>query len=154
MNTILYFAYGSNLDEDQMRARCPTSRMSFRARLRNHRLDFTYFSTRWLGGSADVLPHSGESVWGVVYELSPEELNQLDGFERGYVRVSLEVEDDARRRYSVVSYTAREKLTFRPNEIYLQKMLSWGERWKLPDAYLAQLRETPVHRARGPGRLP
>jgi hypothetical protein len=34
----------------------------------------------------------------------------------------------------------REKLSFRPTQAYLQKMLQWGERWRLPPDYLDQLR--------------
>ena len=47
MSRVLYFAYGSNLDPEQMASRCPSARVAFLARLADHRLDFTYFSTRW-----------------------------------------------------------------------------------------------------------
>ena len=40
----LYFAYGSNLDAEQMKARCPTARPLRTARLADHRLGFTHYS--------------------------------------------------------------------------------------------------------------
>ena len=142
--TRLYFAYGSNLDREQLRERCPSSRGRFRARLRDHRLDFTYYSSRWTGGAADVVPHSGEEVWGAVYELHDDDFNRLDRFERGYDRVVLTVEDEQGELQRVVSYTVREKYSFRPTRVYVQKMLRWGEHWELPTDYLARLRKLPL----------
>jgi len=146
---VRYFAYGSNLDARQFAKRCPSATGLFRARLPHHRLDFTYYSSRWVGGAADVLPHSHGQVWGAVYELDPPDLVRLDRFERGYQRVVLHVLDDEEREHLVTSYTVREKRSFRPTDIYLDKMLRWGEHWRLPDEYLEELRRVPVQRARG-----
>ena len=148
---VRYFAYGSNLDARQLEKRCPSATGLFRARLPHYRLDFTYYSSRWVGGAADVLPHSDGQVWGAVYELDPLDLARLDRFERGYERVVLRVLDDEECEHLVTSYTVREKRSFRPTDIYLDKMLRWAEHWRLPDEYLAELRRVPVHRARGHG---
>lgn len=143
---VSYFAYGSNLDGAQMRERCPSARPCFRARLAHHRIDFTHFSSKWLGGAADVLPHFGDSVWGFVYELDPEDILRLDRFEGGYERVQLAVEDDDGHPHQVLSYTVRRKLSFLPTRAYLEKMISWGENWELPADYLERLRQIqPLH---------
>ena len=42
---MLYFAFGSNLDPDQMRARCPAHQVVGMAVLRDHKLIFPIFST-------------------------------------------------------------------------------------------------------------
>jgi len=136
----LYFAFGSNLDADQMAERCPGSRPAFRARLPDHRIEFTHPSRRWGGGAADVVAAPGDSVWGLVWELGPDDLERLDGYELGYARVELAVLDDAGRAHLVVSYSVRAKGAHRPTRHYLEKMLRWGERWRLPEDYLAQLR--------------
>src|SRR5436309_7522291 len=47
---MLYFAYGSNLDPEQMSARCPSHRVIGLAELKEHRLVFPLFSPRWGGG--------------------------------------------------------------------------------------------------------
>ncbi len=140
MSELLYFAYGSNLDADQMRERCPGAEPRFRARLHDHRLDFTHYSRRWSGGAADVRPHASGIVWGVVYALSADHLPALDAFEGGYRRVQLEVEDDGSLHHRVTSYTVREKRLFRPSDAYLEKLLRWGRRWEFPESYLALLR--------------
>jgi gamma-glutamylcyclotransferase (GGCT)/AIG2-like uncharacterized protein YtfP len=135
----LYFAYGSNLDAEQMRARCPTARGLGRARLRAHRLAFTHFSTRWAGGAADVVPHGSASVWGVLYAMGPGDFERLDRFESGYRRVRLVVEAEPDRIVAVTTYSVSEKGLFAPHDEYLAKMLRWGARWRLPGDYLAAL---------------
>lgn len=135
----LYFAYGSNLDVDQMRARCPESRALFRARLLDHRLEFTHLSRKWGGGAADVVPAPGELVWGVVYALGDGEWERLDGFEGGYVRTARCVHDDAGAAHDVTTYTVVDKGRFAPTREYLDKLLRWGAHWRFPAAYLERL---------------
>ena len=142
----LYFAYGSNLDSDQMGERCPGSQVLFRARLLEHRLDFTHYSHRWSGGAADVIPDREALVWGVVYALAHGGLDQLDRFESGYDRVSLHVRDDAEQAHRVTTYRVREPATFEPSHEYLDKMLRWARHWNFPEEYVAMLR------TRGPSR--
>jgi hypothetical protein len=139
MSPELYFAYGSNLDAEQMRARCPTARGLERAELPAHRLDFTHYSTRWQGGAADVLSAPGSAVFGVVYAMGPGDFARLDPFESGYERIELAVTAPGLGRLRVTSYTVREKGAFAPHPTYLEKMLRWGARWRLPGTYLAEL---------------
>ncbi len=136
----LYFAYGSNLDADQMRLRCPSSTPGFRACLDYHRLDFTHYSMRWQGGAADVVADSETQVWGFVYALAESDLMLLDVFESGYNRQLFEVRDDLGRLHTVTSYSVREKRNFTPSEIYLNRMLRWGAHWGLPSDYLERIR--------------
>ena len=137
----LYFAYGSNLDAEQMKARCPTARPLGIARLADHRLGFTHYSKRWQGGAADILPALGRSVWGLVYEMGPDDFARLDPFESGYRRIDLAL-DRAGERLTATSYTVVDKGAYAPHPVYLEKMLRWGARWKLPGDYLAALSST------------
>jgi hypothetical protein len=139
-----YFAFGSNLDADQMAQRCPESRVGFRARLRDHRIAFTYPSRRWGGGAADVIAAPGHVVWGLVWELSDGDLERLDGYELGYRRCALDVVDDAGAIHAVIGYSVVEKGEHRPTRAYLEKMLRWGARWEFPEDYLEQLRGIAV----------
>ncbi len=91
-----------------------------------------------------MLSHSGDSVWGAVYELAEADLFRLDRFEGGYDRVMLQVERDDGGRERVVSYAVREKRSFRPTAAYLRQLLEGAERWRLPEGYLEQLRRIPV----------
>jgi hypothetical protein len=58
----LYFVYGSNLDAEQMKRRCPDSKVLVSGCLRGYRLDFTKYSTKWVGGVADVVVAPTEEV--------------------------------------------------------------------------------------------
>ncbi len=137
----LYFAYGSNLDEAQMRERCPGSRPLFRARLPGHRLDFTHYSaSRWKGGTADIVPDADETVWGLVYEMGDGDLTRLDRWEGGYDRVVRTVLDDGGVAHEVTTYAVRDKGRFAPHAVYLGKILRESARLSFPTEYVDALR--------------
>lgn len=78
-----YFAYGSNMDGAQMRARVPGAREIGPGTLAGHEFLFSGFSQRWRGAVANVRSKRGATVFGVVYELPVGGLSALDRFE-GY----------------------------------------------------------------------
>lgn len=137
---LYYFAYGSNLDADQMRERCPSSRVTRPARLADHRLEFTHRSSRWGGGAADVVSARGSVVWGVVYALHPDDVARLDRFERGYDRIELCVHTPPDAETRAFSYSVHNKGSYRPTRLYRDKMIAWGTRHGLPRDYLEILR--------------
>lgn len=76
---ILVFAYGSNLDPDQMAERCPSARVEGTAFLLRHRLVFCGYSAYWKGAVANAVPaNSGSSVPGVLYRVNAWDLAYLD----------------------------------------------------------------------------
>jgi gamma-glutamylcyclotransferase (GGCT)/AIG2-like uncharacterized protein YtfP len=91
---VLYFAFGSNLNHEQMASRWPAATPLATAVLDNFRLVFSGHSRRWGGGVATVLPFTGAEVPGVLYTVSEEGLLELDRFEGAptkYVRRSVRV---------------------------------------------------------------
>jgi hypothetical protein len=81
MGDVLYFAYGSNLDFDQMKSRCPSARFAGVAKLPGRRLAFTRWSESRKGAVADAVADPASEVWGAVYEITAEDLGKLDGHE-------------------------------------------------------------------------
>lgn len=79
----LYFAYGSNMDQDQMKDRCPNSKEVGIGVISNYRIDFTRKSIKRNCGVADILDSKGDNTWGVIYDVSDEDFMSLDQFE-GY----------------------------------------------------------------------
>src|SRR5918995_5170968 len=76
---MLYFAYGSNMNWAQMKARCPSARFVGVALLRDHRLAFTRKSVNRGCGVADVVSEAGARVWGgAVFEVSDLDIGKLD----------------------------------------------------------------------------
>lgn len=92
----LYFAFGSNLDADQMRRRCRCPVDAGKATLRGHRLVFVGFSVLRGGGVASVVADPGATVPGQLYRLTDDDLAALDrceGHPSFYRRVQVRVVD-------------------------------------------------------------
>jgi gamma-glutamylcyclotransferase (GGCT)/AIG2-like uncharacterized protein YtfP len=90
----IYFAYGSNLDEGQLRRRCPSSKLIGPAVLRGYRIGFAGFSLARGGGVATIIPQRGARVQGLLYTLAGSDISQLDAFEGApifYQRRAIEV---------------------------------------------------------------
>jgi len=85
MGDVLYFAYGSNLDFAQMKGRCPSARSVGVAKLPGRRLAFTRWSGGRKGAVADAVADPAGEVWGVVFEITAEDLEMLDRCE-GFTR--------------------------------------------------------------------
>ena len=156
---MFYFAYGSNLDPDQMRRRCPGHQVVGLAELRDFRLSFPLTSHDWGGGVASVSVAHGDAVWGVVYELTDEDLASLDRYEHYvgpgdqhnlYDRETLSVQlvraDDGSfpRRLRAWTYIARPANPSPPSQRYLDAIVRGARHHRLPDDYVARLAATPV----------
>ncbi len=114
--TRLYFAYGSNLDEEQMRARCPAAARGPRATLHHHALAFGGFSPRWQGAVASVVREKGRTVAGLLYQLTAGDVDSLDrheGVPYAYEKVVRFVVDEHGRRRRVFTYVQPAN-TFEP----------------------------------------
>lgn len=88
---MLSFAYGSTMDWDQMRSRCPGAGFRGVAELRNHPLAFTRRSRPGGWWVADDVPAQGESVWGVVYDIPAQDISSLDkaeGYQPGRLKTA------------------------------------------------------------------
>jgi cation transport regulator ChaC len=164
---MLYFAYGSNLDPDQMAERCPGHRVVGRAALHDHRLFFPLFSNRWNGGVASIQLHHGGTVWGILYDLTDDDVKSLDGYEgfRGagdqhnlYDRVTLTVDidrpDDGSipRRVRCETYVARPSNPSPPSRRYLDAILKGARHHRLPEEYAQALAAIAVRVEEDPAR--
>jgi gamma-glutamylcyclotransferase (GGCT)/AIG2-like uncharacterized protein YtfP len=151
---MLYFAYGSNLDPEQMRSRCPDAIVVGLAALRDHRLSFPRNSEAWGGGTCGFQLAHGETVWGVLFDVSEECLRSLDAFEgfkgpgdqhnlydREQVTVELTRPDDGSvpRRVRASAYVARPSNPSPPSRRYLETILRGARHHRLPEEYIARL---------------
>lgn len=76
-----YFAYGSNMDEEQMKERCPKSEVLGIGYLSGYKLGFTRFSEKRQSAVADILVSPDDNVWGLIYEVPEADMERLDHFE-------------------------------------------------------------------------
>lgn len=137
----LYFAYGSNMDPDQMAFRRLEVQEALAAVLEGYRLAFDFPArSRWLGGAADVVPVEGARVEGVLYTLA-NEVSIMDAWEGGYRRLAVEVTVPATSR-SVTAWTyvvVDKGPHMTPSEVYVDQMLIGARRCGLSSAYIEEL---------------
>ncbi|KAF2669259.1 hypothetical protein BT63DRAFT_439964 [Microthyrium microscopicum] len=154
----LYFGYGSNLWQHQVAIRCPNARFVGIGRLRHWSWQINekgYANvvqlpkapeldddiSRWLGPligdhhSQDLRPDSNQRTYGMVYELTDEDVNNMDRFDdvpNCYVKEEAEIElwqrkegqtgklDILRRgkRVRVMFYCDRTHVTPSPDTIF------------------------------------
>jgi gamma-glutamylcyclotransferase (GGCT)/AIG2-like uncharacterized protein YtfP len=142
---VTYFAYGANMAEGVMGAFCPGHRLLGRAELPDHRLAFSRRSVRTGTGVADVVPASGRSVWGVLYEVDDSDLDALDRKEgNGWAYDRSEVAVRAAGRepgVSAVTYCVREReaAEVTPSRAYVEGLIQAARDRGLPATYVAEL---------------
>lgn len=132
---VIYFAYGSNMDQKQMYRRCPGANALGMAALLDYMLAFTRHSKK-RGAVADIVPKKSWCVYGIAYEISEGGLLTLDQFE-GH--------PTAYRRTDVVIWpygkaTAYEVVNkvegLKPSKEYLELIIEAARKSCLPDEYL------------------
>lgn len=137
-----YFAYGSNMNWQQMQRRCPSSQFVCVARLSDYQFGITRHSRLRDCGTANVFPEIGRQVWGIVYDVSDADLLILDSFEDGYRREILPVYalTDGNRPFNALVYVAEiEKNVPLPTAEYKRLIVEGAKHWRVPASYLTML---------------
>ncbi len=141
----LYFAYGSNMGLDELSKpnRCPNARQVGIARIDDSRLGFTRYSEKRGGGVADLVEAPTGVVWGALFEISDDELGQLDrveGHPRAYVRRPWTVtRPDGVAMEAWVYTVVDKKLEQKPSHEYWRLLVDGATQAGLPAAYVAEL---------------
>jgi gamma-glutamylcyclotransferase len=149
---VTYFAYGSNMSPAQLAERCPSVRFLCVAKLENYRLAFTRHSANRGCGVADIVPAPGQAVWGVLFELSEDDLKVLDRFEGAnqsppaYQRVNVQVSTENGQSFNALTYevAAKSAVPLRPDKRYLGLILEGALTWRLPSEYQRALQQNEV----------
>jgi len=144
---VWYFAYGSNLDPQQMKEREVPVIETQRACLADYRLAFNKRSQEH-GVAANIVPRHGAQVWGVLYRCSTEGVRKLDGYEgvsgghyeHKQVRVGTE-EGPVLEAMTYVAHPAHVISEGRPSDTYLSKILVGAEVHGLPATYVLHIKK-------------
>ncbi len=153
----LFFAYGSNMNTAQVRARCGSQpRALGPARLPGYRMAFYGQSKKWDGAQETLDREPAGEVWGVVYALDFGAAEKLDGFQDvrmdgagAYFHYPTEVVTASGEKLEVVLYKKDQaEEPGEPSREYLGFILEGAEEHGLPAAYIEQLKATPSHPAR------
>lgn len=126
-DTLLYFAYGSNMNTNQMAFRCPDAEVVEAVRLNGYRLTFR---TNGSGnGVATILPEPGSHVDGVLWQISRRDEQHLDhyeGFPHLYGKEPVTIMDQLGNRREVMAYTMNQPyrdVPAMPSVSYLEGIL-------------------------------
>jgi gamma-glutamylcyclotransferase len=152
---MLYFAYGSNLNWQQMQGRCPSARFVGVALFADHKLAFTRESVNRGCGVADAVRERGWKIWGVVYEIDDLDVGKLDvseGYRPGREKNSywrreclVLLDGDEQRPLTVCSYFGDSQSNPPlPNSEYKQLIVSGARHWRLPEEYVRDLEAIEV----------
>jgi hypothetical protein len=141
----LYFAYGSNMDPDALRRRCPNARPLGPARLARHRFFIM------AEGYASIIRHPQAEVHGLLFDLALADVGPLDRYEeiqRGlYKKIAQPILRAAAGPVRALVYVGRNTREGRPRPGYLEAIIAAAAAADLPPAYIrfleAQARSAP-----------
>lgn len=146
---VLYFAYGSNMDPEQIKARCPDAELIGIGVLADHALCFPRRSNNRNCGVSSVAHVVGRETWGVVFHLTPKDLAALDANEgfrsdreahlNGYNRVPVVVRVGDVPTEMITYVAVEQKAPPLPNAAYLKHICEGARHHGLPAAYLEYL---------------
>ena len=106
MADTLYFAYGSNINLDQMDYRCPDATVIGPVTLENYELLFRG------SGVATIGPKEGGTVHGLLWQLTPDcerSLDRFEGFPHLYNKEPVTVRDAQGQEFTVMAYVMTER---------------------------------------------
>lgn len=133
-----FFVYADNLNPSQLKKRAPEHQFLFKAYLPDHTINFPRWSSQWRGGLASVAPSAGERVWGIVLELTEEDLKIMDLLDNEvpegayrHLEATVMTEDDQKE---LVTFHAGATIgKFKPKPHYIDWVIKGVKHWELPE---------------------
>lgn len=117
-NTNYYFAYGMNSDPEQMNLRTGKPTAIGRALVRDHGFRFALH--------ADVFPEVGTTTYGVLWDITPDQLKALDlreGYPYYYDRKIIDVECAGKVYRAWMYYMTPGQREYPPTDGYYQMLV-------------------------------
>ena len=143
--TIYNFAYGSNINFEQMKRRCPGAIPVGPAILSGWKLSFAGKSRIWGGAVATVKQEAGKYTAGVLYRVTDNDLEKLDryeGYPYVYDRRELKIRILEKTIVTAFVYIHQDQIQGCPTLPYLKTIAKGYRRYGLDLANLI----TPVWR--------
>jgi len=154
-----YFAYGSNLNQEDLdkwcknKGYCPIKFSSWkRAKLKDYALVFNVYSKSRRCGVANIERKEGEVVEGVLFIITEEDLKKLDkkeGHPKKYQRHTISVRtEEGKEVNNVITYwVPKEKTTqdfIKPSKEYLNIIIKGAKRYELSKEWIDKLKQIPT----------
>jgi gamma-glutamylcyclotransferase (GGCT)/AIG2-like uncharacterized protein YtfP len=144
---MLYFAYCTLLDTDEMQKYCPAAEPTEVASLAGYKVAFSRYAQGASGGGCDLTEAPDDEVLGLLYSLSPEILQDLDsiaGVDKGFYRkIDIRVATEGGKMLDAITYVVPDPLdSFHPSPAYTRPILAGAKALGFPAAYIEKLETT------------
>lgn len=136
MSEMLYFAYGSNINLNQMAVRCPDAKVVEPAVLENYELLFRGNNRDY--GVATIRPKEGCQVHGLLWKITPEcerSLDHYEGYPHLYEKQKIPLTTKSGQQISAMVYVMtreRERMPGMPTRSYYIGILEGFQQNGLP----------------------
>jgi AIG2-like family len=112
--------------------------------LHDHALCFPAHSEKRAGGVASIREEEGSMVWGALYDLTLEDLEEMDGIEGRKTNprrpATVEVPGVGEVTAWLYQYSGKHQ-HHEPGEAYLRQILEGCATWGLPAAYIRMVKK-------------
>lgn len=116
----LYIAYGSNLNLDQMAARCPSANIYAKGVLNNWELVYRGHKTN---AHATIIKRYGSIVPVLVWKIQPKDEYYLDiyeGYPRYYFKRNIMVDINGKKKKAMVYIMDEKQMPGKPSDQYIK----------------------------------
>jgi cation transport regulator ChaC/SOS response regulatory protein OraA/RecX len=142
---VLHFAYGSNMSTPRLEKRVGTVRKRGIAKLDGFEIRFDKKSDDGSGKTNIAKMMDGGTVWGVLFELTPEQMATLASREKGYAtRDDLKVIRDGVPVAATTFVAKKQTEGLKPTRTYLDYLIAGAREHQLPPEYIAKLQAVEV----------
>ena len=139
-NNQLYFAYGSNMSTERLRARIPAAAPVGRASWTGMKLVFNKVAADG-SGKANLVVDPSAVAWGVVFRVSLADWEILDDFEPGYGRVRCSVTSDSGEQLRAQVYLGTgSTCDTPPHDWYRDHLIRGAVEHALPEETVREIR--------------
>ena len=110
-----YFAYGSNINLEQMAHRCPDAKVVGVVTLENYELVFRGSSP--FSGCGNIEPREGGVVYGLLWQITPqceEALKRYEGYPHFYDQQTVSVRDAEGKKHTAMVYVMTKQRALVP----------------------------------------
>lgn len=139
-----YFAYGSNMNFEQIKKRCPGARFLTKAKLNGYKFVYDGYSVSRNCAVANIVKSERDSVEGAVFEIDGECLKNLDhyeGYPGSYKREQLVVNDEDDKSYKAIVYLRSPLPIGKPSDEYRDIILQGAKDCGLSPIYIKDFLE-------------
>ena len=134
-----YFGYGSNMNHEQMKIRCPNAKFIKKVFLKNYKFVYDGYSKSRKGAVGNIVKSNGQIVWGGLFEIDEicrKRLDKYEGYPIAYDRKYFDLIDDNGNEFTSIVYLREPKHLGKPTSEYREIIKKGAVDCNLPEEYV------------------